>query len=276
MLNWTADPTQVVPLALVAVLYATRVLRLRRRGRGAPRRAVACFAGGVVVLAFAVVSPIDTIGEERLFWMHMLQHVLIGDVAPLLIVLGLTGPLLRPVLALPGVIRLRALAHPLVALPLWAADLAAWHVPALYDAALETDAVHALEHACFFAFGAFLWAALLEPLPGPEWFGAGKKIVFVIVLWFYALGLSQLFIWSTHPFYPPYVHAPRLWGTTPLSDQRLGGGVMLVESSFVMLGALVWVLLRWWSESEQRQRLLDEGVDPRVAARAARYGRAVV
>jgi cytochrome c oxidase assembly factor CtaG len=272
--GWSAEPAQLVPLALVGALYARRAVRLHRRGRPVPRARLACFAAGLLVLLLAVVSPVDTIGETRLFWMHMLQHVLIGDVAPLLVVLGLTGPLLRPVLALPGVIRLRGLAHPLVALPLWALDLALWHVPVLYDAALAHDTVHALEHALFLLCGTLVWAAVLEPIPGPEWFGAGRKAVFVVVMWFYALGLSQVFIWSQHAFYARYVHAPRLWGMSALADQRLGGGVMLVEGSFVMLGALVWVLLRWFAESEARQRLLDAGIEPRVAARAARYGRA--
>jgi putative membrane protein len=189
-------------------------------------------------------------------------------------VLGLSGPLLRPLLALHPLARLRMLAHPLVAFPLWAADLAVWHLPALYDAALAHPAVHALQHGLFFACGAAVWTALLEPLPGPQWFGASRKVVFLIVMWFWSLGLSQVFLWSHHAFYAPYVRAPRTWGLSALADQRLGGGVMLVEGSFVMLGALVWLLLCWFGESEARQRLLDAGVDPASAARAARYGRA--
>ncbi|HVZ21240.1 MAG TPA: cytochrome c oxidase assembly protein, partial [Vicinamibacterales bacterium] len=122
--DWRVEPAQLAPLLVAGALYAARAARLRRRGRPVAARRVACFAAGMLVLVLALVSPIDAIGEERLFWMHMLQHVLLGDVAPLLVVLGLTGPLLRPVLALPGVVRLRVLAHPLVALPLWAVDLA--------------------------------------------------------------------------------------------------------------------------------------------------------
>ena len=113
----------------------------------------------------AVASPVDQIGEERLFSVHMLQHLMLGDLAPLLAVLGLSGPLLRPVLALPFASRLRLLAHPLVALPLWAANLYAWHVPRLYDAALAHPAIHATEHACFYAGGLLLWSAILEVLP---------------------------------------------------------------------------------------------------------------
>jgi cytochrome c oxidase assembly factor CtaG len=166
------------------------------------------------------------------------------------------------------------LAHPLVALPLWAADLALWHLPRLYDAALAHAAIHALQHGMFFACGALVWSALLEPLPGPRAFTAGRKLVYLAGMWFFSLALSQVFLWSRHAFYPPYVHAPRTWGMTALADQRLGGGVMLVESSFVMLGVLIWLALRWFAETEARQRLLDAGIEPETAARAARYGRA--
>lgn len=273
-LVWSLEPVQLGAVLLAGAAYARRAMRLHRRGQDVPPWRIAAFAAGLAVIVLAFVSPVDRLGEERLFSIHMLQHVLIGDVAPLLVVIGLTGPLLRPLLALPGVAHLRVLAHPLVALPLWAANLVVWHVPRLYDAALSHPGLHALQHGLFFTCGALVWAALLEPLPGPQWFGAGPKALFLAGMWFFSLAFSQVFLWSGSPFYRPYVHAPRTWGISPLADQRLGGGVMLVEGSFVMLAVLVWLLLRWLRESEARQRLLDAGADPAAAARAARYGRA--
>jgi cytochrome c oxidase assembly factor CtaG len=228
-----------------------------------PPRAVA-FAAGLLTILLALASPIDTIGEERLFSVHMLQHLLLGDLGALLLVLGLDGRLLRPLLRVRLVHRLRVLAHPLVALPLWAANFVVWHLPVLFDAALRNDAVHALQHSVFLALGMLLWAALLEPLPGPAWFTAPWKIPYVLAMWLVMLVLSQVFIWSAHPFYIRY----------GLADQKAGGGVMLVESALTMLPALVWVLLQVLRESEARQRLLDAGVTPAAAARAARYGRA--
>ena len=251
------EPAQFIPIFLAGLLYAVRASRLRRRGRPVPRWRVACFAGGLAVLVGALESPIDTIGEERLFWVHMVQHVLIGDIAPFLVVLGLTGPLLRPVLALPGVYRLRVLAHPFVALPFWAADLGAWHVPVLYDAALAHPAVHALEHTMFFVGGALVWSALFALMPCPRWFGTSARAGYLVAMWFFSLALSSFFLWSRRPFYPPYVHAARMWGFSPLADQRLGGGVMLLEGSFLMLGTLIWLALRWFAEAEARQRTLE-------------------
>jgi putative membrane protein len=264
---------QSAAVLLVALAYALAVIRLRRRGLPVSGLRVASFAAAVAVLFTALLSPLDRIGEERLFSVHMTQHLLIGDVAPLLVVLGLDGPLLRPLLALRPVQRLRVLTHPLVALPLWAVNLCAWHLTPLYDAALDHDAVHALQHTLFFGCGVLVWAALIEPLPGPAWFTAGRKLLYVGTMWLVSLGLAQVFLWSTHVYYARYVTAPRTWGLSPLADQRAGGGVMLVEGSLVMIGVAVWLLLRLFRESESRQRFLDSGLSPDAAARAARYGR---
>jgi cytochrome c oxidase assembly factor CtaG len=264
---------QSAAVLLAAVAYALAVMRLRRRGLPVSWWRVASFAAAVVVLLVALLSPLDRIGEERLFSVHMAQHLLIGDVAPLLVVLGLDGPLLRPLLALRPVRRLRVLAHPLAAFPLWAVNLCVWHLTPLYDAALDHDAVHALQHTLFFACGLLVWAALIEPLPGPAWFTAGRKLLYVAGMWLVSLALAQVFLWSGHAYYARYVTAPRTWGLSPLADQRAGGGVMLVEGSLVMVGVAVWLLLRLFRESESRQRLLDAGLSPDAAGRAARYGR---
>jgi putative membrane protein len=262
--GWNIDPLELGVIAVVALLYGRRARTLARRGRPAPRWRVAAFGAGLFVILVALVSPIDTIGEERLFSVHMLQHLMLGDLGALLLVLGLDGRLLQPLLRWRFLYRLRFLANPLVALPLWAANFCAWHVPTLFDAALENDGIHALQHATFIAFGMLMWAALLEPLPGPAWFTAPWKIPYVLAMWLVMLVLSQVFIWSSHSFYRRY----------GLDDQKAGGGVMLVESIFTMLSVLVWVLLQVMRESEGRQRLVDSGVDPALAARRARYGRA--
>jgi putative membrane protein len=274
MTGWNLDPLEICVLALVGTLYCRRAQTLSRRGRPVSRLRLAAFAAGLLTLFLALESPIDTIGEERLFSVHMFQHLLLGDVGALLLVLGLDGRLLRPLLSVRLVHRLRALAHPLVSLPLWAVNFCAWHLPVLFDAALRNGGIHALQHTSFVALGMLMWAGLLEPLPGPAWFTAPWKIPYVLAMWLVMLVLSQVFIWSNHVYYSPYAHDATLWGLSHLADQKAGGGVMLVESAFTMLPALVWVLLQVLRESEARQRLVDAGVAPATAARAARYGRA--
>ena len=256
-MGWTFEPAQLAPVALAGALYARRARTLRSRGRPVPGARLASFGCGLVVLVLALVSPVDSIGEERLFSVHMAQHLLIGDLVPLLLALGLSGPLLRPLLARRPVQRLRALTHPLVALPLWAANLYAWHLPRLYDAALRHAEVHALQHACFLAAGFLLWTTLLGLLPGPRWFGRGAQLSALAFAWIAGAALANVFLWSDGPYYTPYVEAPRTWGLSALSDQRAGGGVMLVEMMLVGTAVFVVLGLRWLEDAERRQRRLE-------------------
>ena len=255
--GWTFEPWQLAPIVLAGALYGRRAWTLARRGRPVPPLKVASFTAGLAVLVLALVTPVDSIGEERLFSVHMFQHLLIGDLAPLLLALGLSGPLLRPLLAPRWVQRARILTHPLVALPLWAANLWLWHLPWLYDAALEHPPVHALQHVCFLTGGLLLWSTLLGLLPGPRWYGLGARLASLGVVWLVGAALANVFLWSGRAYYEPYVDAPRTWGLSAISDQRAGGGVMLVE--MMLVGAVVFVVLglRWLEEAERRQQRLE-------------------
>jgi putative membrane protein len=251
---------QLLPIAALGVVYWMRVRTLRRRGTSVPWWRQASFATSLVLLAAADLVP----REDELFFVHMLQHVVIGDLAALAFVLGLSGPLLRPLLVLRPVSRLRVLAHPLVALPLWTLNLYLWHLPRLYEGAVEHPAVHALEHVSFFTAGVLMWAAVVEVLPGPEWFGTAAKFGYVVAVRLIETVLGNIFIWSGTPIYGTY---------DDLEDQGWAGTIMMIEGSLVTIGALAWLFLRLAEEGELRQRLLEEGLDPRTVQRAVRYGR---
>jgi len=270
---WSFEPLQIVPTVVVAALYLRRARTLARRGQPVPRWRQVSFWTGIGLVVVALNSPVDSLGEEHFFFMHMLQHVIIGDLAPLCFVVGMTGPILRPVLALPTVDRLRVLTHPLVALPVWAVNLYIWHIPYLYDAALHHNAVHALEHFLFFTCGSLMWAPVVETLPAPEWFGTGMKLGYIVVVRLIETILGNVFIWSGHMPYTVYQHAPQ-WGITPGHDLNLGGIVMMAEGSLVTIAVLVWLFLKLAAESDLRQQLLEQGLDPRQVRRAVRYGRA--
>jgi cytochrome c oxidase assembly factor CtaG len=269
--SWTLDPLQIVPTLVVAALYARRVLTLRDRGTPVPGWRIALFATGILTLLVAFVSPVHALGE-RMFSFHMLQHVLLGDLAPLALLGGLTGPILRP--ALRWLHRLQFLANPVVALPLWAINLYLWHLPFLYDAALRHDSVHALEHFCFFTGGLIMWLPVVETLPAPEWFGTGAKLGYIAVVRIVETILGNVFFWSGTVFYTVYAHQNRLFGMSALEDQGMAGAVMMIEGSIVTLVALAWLFLKLASEGELRQQLLERGLDPRTVRRAVRYGRA--
>ena len=265
---------QLAPVALAALAYALRVRTLRSRGTTLPLWRLLLFALGIALLVVAFASPIAAIGERELFSFHMLQHVVIGDLAPLALLAGLTGPILRPLLALRPVERLRVLANPAVALPIWALNLYAWHVPFLYEAAVEYSAVHALEHICFFTAGTIMWLPVLERLPAPEWFGTGAKLAYIALVRLVETVLGNVFLWSGTVFYPVYDAGEELWGISPERDQGLAGAVMMIEGSLVTIAALAWLFLRLAHEGELRQELLERGLDPRAVRRAVRYGRA--
>jgi putative membrane protein len=269
---------QALPADVLAVAYFKRCATLAGQGRPVPFARRLSFATGLVVLFAAVLPPFSSLDHQLLAW-HMVQHLLIGDLAALLIVLGLTGPVLQPVLGLPVVGRLRALSNPIVALPLWVADLFLWHAPFLYQAALRSTPVHAFEHTCFLGFGIAMWLALLGPLPAPSWFGNGARLGYVLIVRLAGALLANVFIWSGTAFYPDYRAGEAHHGVTALSDQGLAGSIMMIEGSIITIALFAWLFLRAAAEGERRQRLLDlaaeRGValDERRAARAVSAGR---
>ena len=261
----------------MALLYARRVRTLAVGANPVPGWRQACFYSGFVVIGAALTS----LGKasQDLLYVHMIEHLLLGDIASLLIVLGLTGPLLAPVLRIRVFDRLRALTHPLVAFPLWAVDLYAWHLPVLYQAALRHPGVHALEHAMFLGFGINMWMCLFGPLPTPSWFGNLGKLIYIVAVRLTGTVLGNIFLWSGTVFYPYYIHGDAIYHISPLADQNIAGAIMMVEESILTLGLFCWLFLRTARESEERQDLLDfahsrgqELTDAR-AARAVAAGR---
>ena len=271
--SWTLEPLQLAPIALIAIAYAVRARTLARRQQPVPGWRMALFGLGIALLVLAVTSPVATIGEEELFSVHMVQHLLIGDLAPLCLLAGLTGPLLRPILALPGVMRLRVFANPFVALPIWTLNLVVWHLPFFYEAAVRHSAVHAVEHMAFFGAGIVLWLPVLETLPAPEWFGTGAKLAYVVAVRLVATIVGNVFIWGGAAFYDVYDTGDDYLGLSPSADQSLAGSLMMLEGSIVTIVAIAWLFLRMAQEGDVRQELIESGVDERTARRAVRYRR---
>ncbi len=277
-----SHPAEALPplLALVAylTLYTIRTRTLARERRPVERWRIASFVSGVLLMAAVQLGPADDLADTLLV-AHMVQHIVIGDIASLFIVLGLTGPVLQPLLHMKPTRPLRTLAHPLIALALWAIDLYAWHVPFFYQAAIQHDLVHALEHACMLWFGTLLWLALIGPLPKPAWFSGWGSLVYVIGVRLIGAILGNILIWAQTVFYPVYRSADAARGVNPLSDQNVAGGVMMVEEMILTTLILGWLFYRFARQDEERQSLLDFASEHGIelsedrAARAARAGR---
>jgi cytochrome c oxidase assembly factor CtaG len=282
----SSDPVTAVlvvgPLALIALAYGRRVRHLGGSGHPVPGWRQACFYSGFVVIA-AAVTGLGPLSQELLY-VHMIEHLLLGEIGALLIVLGLTGPLIAPILTFRvfGVRifdRLRILAHPLVAFPLWAIDLYVWHLPVLYQAALRHPGIHVLQHAMFLGFGINMWMCLFGPLPMPSWFGNVGKLIYIVAVRLTGAVLGNIFLWSGTVFYSYYLHGDAVYNVSPLADQSIAGAVMMVQESLLTLGLFCWLFLRAAREGEERQELMDyarlhglELTDER-AARAVSAGR---
>jgi putative membrane protein len=256
--RWSLQPQVIAALALVAAVYWWRMRDLHRARRFSGRdwARVASFAAGVAVLFFALCSPIDTVGEERLFAVHMLQHLLLADIAPILLLLGLTRAFMRP-----AVRRLRPveealgpLAHPIVALVALVATMWAWHVPALYELALDHPWAHALEHAMFFTTGVAFWWFLIEPVPPRHRLKGPASIAYLSTakLLMGALGLVLAF--SPSAIYDNYERVPEAWGMSPVTDLNVGGLEMMLEQSLVLVVVFAIAFSRMLERSERDQQ----------------------
>jgi putative membrane protein len=270
-IEWLSDPAVLAPLALLAGIYLWRFGQARREagGRGAGAVQAAAFAGAMVALLAALVSPIDGLGEDYLFSAHMVQHVLLGDIAPLLLLLALSRVIMRPATRrLTGLERaLGPLASPVTGIVLWLAVMYLWHVPALYDAAAEHAVVHLLEHVSFFAAGIALWWPLIQPVPMRRRLTGLQPLAYIGAAKAGLAALGLYLAWSTTALYPYYEQTPRIWGLTPVEDQNVGGVIMMVEQSLTLVIVMVALFVRMLVQSEEEQRR-RERLEDAEAARA--------
>jgi putative membrane protein len=241
---------------MAAAAYYRRTRTLSLQDRPVPLWRRLAFFGGLTLIVTTLASPIGHVADELLF-VHMIEHLLIADIGALLIVLGLTGPVLQPLLRITFFDRLRVLTHPALAFPIWAVNLYVWHLPVLYEAALRNDAVHALEHVLFIGCGINMWMPIFGPLPKPEWFGNLAKLGYVVAVRLAGALLGNIFIWSGTAFYSYYSRGEAYWDISALKDQGIAGSVMMIEGSFLTIGVFAWLFLKSAREGEERQELLE-------------------
>ncbi len=235
---------------LVALLTFLYLRRWRETDGSAPR--LTSFLAGMTLLLIALCSPVDRLGEQ-LFLMHMVQHLLLLDLAPILVLLGLTKVLLRPLTR--RLVRVEAaagsLAHPIFAIVLYVATMALWHVPAMYDAALELPVVHVLEHLTFGLAGGLYWWHLLSPIRARRRLGGMGPVVYMLATKVLVGLLGILLAFAPEAIYDFYERQPRYWSLSPETDQAVGGLIMALEQSIVMGVALVFLFVRALGESDR-------------------------
>ena len=226
------------------VLSAAYVASVRRFPT--PRWRRIAFASGTVLLLAVFVTPVQTLATTYLLSAHLLQNVILAEWAPALVVLGIAPA--AAALADLGVARF--LIRPLVALPVWLATYAVWHMPVAYDAALRHQgSVLLVEHACYFLAGLALWWPIFrsEPLALP----AGAKAAYLFAAFVLASPIGLLLALIPSPIYDFYEGARRIWGLSALRDQQIAGILMSGAEAIVFFGLFAVFFLRFMTEEDK-------------------------
>ncbi|MBV8956787.1 MAG: cytochrome c oxidase assembly protein [Solirubrobacterales bacterium] len=252
--SWSFEPGVLLVVFALGLLYGRAWSRARASGephRIGYGRAVV-FGLGLVAILAALVSPIDSLSDD-LMLMHMVQHILLLDIAPILLILGLTKVLLRPATRRLHLVEQKAgyLAHPAFAVFAYAGFMWLWHIPAMYDAALRNSGLHALEHICFALAGGLYWWHILSPIRGRMRLGGMGPVMYMVSTKLLVGILGLVLAFSPHALYAFYEHRPHYWGLTAGEDQNMAGLLMALEQSIVMGIALVYLFVRMLGESER-------------------------
>jgi len=265
--SWTFQPVVIIALLAAAALYA-RVYR-----RAAARSSTSApgaghwvpYAAGLVVIAVALLSPLDPIGDKYLLSAHMMQHVLLSDIAPALLILGLRAPVLPLGLSREALLAvapggrsgrvLSRLTSPWLALPLWAIATWAWAIPSVFDYAAQHQVVHALEHATLFYTGLAMWWLIIDPLPRARLRPNGQRLALLGFTRIASACVCLPLTWLSSTEYPLYAHAPRLYGLSPLSDQQIAGASMCFIEILVFGIAFAAVFISILGRDESRVAL---------------------
>ena len=259
--EWHGHPSVVAGLLALTGGYLLGVGPFRRRCGWAQRvepGQVTLFLLGVLVIFIALLSPLHELGDNYLFSAHMVQHLLLMLVAPPLLLLGTPGWLLRPLLRYPYVLRTaRFMTRPVIAFVLFAAVLALWHMPALYELALRERNIHVLEHLMFIIAGVILWWPILSPMPEVPRTPYLGQIVYLFLQPTVPAVVGAVITFSDSVLYKWYADAPRVWDISAHSDQQVAGLIMWLPGGLVFMLTLISVFLVWAHQEEssaQRRR----------------------
>jgi putative membrane protein len=255
--EWNWEPSIVIGTALIVALYLYAVGLVRKRHHLAEqvkRSQVITFLLGMLLMFLALVSPLDELGDSYLFSAHMLQHLFLTIVGPPLLLLGTPGWLLKPLLRKRFLFLIaRCLTYPAIAFFLFNADFWLWHAPPLYDATLENQGIHILEHLTFIIFGVINWWPIFSPMEeGLPRLSLGGQVLYLFFSCMptVALGAGLTF---APPLYAPYLAAPRVWGISAATDQQLGGLIMWIPGNILYIIIMSALFIRWMQKQEAKQ-----------------------
>ena len=259
MTHWDIHTDVLAGLALFGAAYLWGIGRRHRSADGLEAWRIALFFAGLGTIFVALNGPIHDLSDRSLVSVHMLQHLLLTLVVPPLLLAGTPRWLLLPAVRLRPVARIgRTLTRPLPALAIFSVVFAAWHMPFLYEWALQHHGVHAVEHFLLVASARLLWWPGLSPLSAWPRLQPAGQLLYLFVAGIPMVPVAAFITLTDRILYPFYGEAPWQWGLSPLADQRLGGVLMWMGGPLVFLIAMTIVYFRW----------MGRDVEPAVAAPA--------
>ena len=248
-LRWNLHPDGLLVVGALAAAYGIGV-----RSEAVQRWRLACFGGGLLLLLAAHVTPLSSLATTSLLSAHLLQNVILAEWAPALVVLGIPAGLAVRLGGLPGA---RVLTHPAIALPLWLATYALWHVPAVYDAALRhPTTLLNVEHACYFLAGILFWWPVFQT--APHRLSSGAKAAYMFAAFMLSSPLGIVLSLLSRPVYDFYVAAPNAWGLSDLADQQIAGVTMSVEEAAVFFCLCAYFVVRHVRAEDARETIRRE------------------
>jgi putative membrane protein len=261
-------PSVPIGCALLAVLYCGAGWLARRRPS---RRQAAWFALALGVILFTHTA-IDEFADERIFFMHMLQHLLQTFVIPPLLLLGTPGWMLRPwVMSRPVRPFARFFTRPLVAFFLFSAVFVTAHFPAVFDQMCRNEDFHIFLHVCFMVSGVLMWWPLLSPLPEMPRLSYPAQVMYLFLLLIPMTAVAAPITLASQVIYPWYLEGAHGWGLKPMDDQILGGLLMWIGQGTYLMGVFTAIFYKWSRQDDQDTPVLSESPGPPL--RVVRRGR---
>jgi putative membrane protein len=252
--GWLFEPSIVLGLAVLFGCYLAMTGRWRTHFKGSRQLTsgqFAAFTSGILALVIALLSPLDRLGDDYWFSAHMTQHLLLTLVAPPLLLLGTPGWLFEPLRGSPRLLGTARLAtNPYTGFILFNFVFALWHVPSWYEAALQSEPIHILEHLTFIGTAMLTWFPILSPTPLLPRLAPPIQVLYQFLQSLPPTALGAIIAFDSSPLYPFYVRAPRLWGLGVMEDQLYAGLVMWIGGALVWLLALTIVFFKWFNREE--------------------------
>ena len=252
--GWSFEPSIVLGLAVLYCSFLLTTGRWRRRfkaSRPLTSGQLIAFTGGIIVLVFALLSPLDRLGDDYWFTAHMTQHLLLTLVAPPLLIVGTPGWLFEPLRAWPRLLRTaRVFANPYIGFLSFNMVFALWHVPSWYNAALLSEPVHIVEHLSFIGTALLTWLPILSPTSLLPRLAPPVQVLYMFLQSFPPTALGAIIAFDPTPLYSFYVQAPRVWGVSVMDDQLYAGLIMWIGGALMWLFALTVAFFKWFNREE--------------------------